>query len=363
MPGRNIAEHGGKFWQLIGARDAKLERIINADVNNAFYEPSPIVLGVIQSQLSELRHLPDSNCKQLKKDLASFHRIDETKIEVGAGSSDLLQTIITGFVGKGDHVILLSPTYSEYERCARSVGARIKKVMLRRSEGFVPDVSAILDQVDPATRMLIICNPNNPTGCVLKRADLLTIIGALDRNVWLVIDEAYIDYSPDESLIAETSRWPNLVVVRTFSKAYALAALRVGYAVLGEDAATRLSGLVRRPWPVSLLSLKAAEAALGDDAYVRKMVSVTRSLMRSLTEELNHSGRMTAFSSVTNYFLLDVKDSGRKTSDIIHRLQEKWILVRDCSSFGEEFSRFIRITTQSELDNRRISDALGALLR
>lgn len=360
---QNIAAHGGELWQEINSQPAGARRFINADVNNAFYPPSAVALSAIQSHLAELNQLPDSRCRQLKKDLAYFHDIDDERIEVGSGSSELLQTVITGFIGQADNVVLLSPTYGEYERCARSAGGRIKKVKLRRTDGFAPNVDDILHQVDSSTRMLVICNPNNPTGRVLRRADLLSMLEALERRVWLVIDESYIDYCPDESMIGEVSKWPNLLVVRTFSKAFALAGLRIGYVALGENAHKRLSELIRVPWPVGLLSLKAAEAALNDDGYVRKMVSVTRRLTCKLVDELNRAGRIRAFPTQTNYFLLDVDGSGRKVADIVQALKEKMILVRDCSSFGEEFTRFIRITAQTEIDNQRIANALRVILR
>src|SRR6266496_2907174 len=151
----NIAAHGGRMWEIADSDPTIAARIISADVNNAFYPPSPATVTAIESQMDALHHLPDTKCGRLKAALADFHNLDERMIEVGAGSSDLLQTIITGFLRPGDNIVLFSFTYSEYERCARSVGAKVKKARLLRANGFAADVNAILDQVDRSTRMVL----------------------------------------------------------------------------------------------------------------------------------------------------------------------------------------------------------------
>lgn len=361
---RQLAIHGGKIWKLTDYPSTDLGQIISADVNNAFYSPSPAVTAAIQSHLTAINHLPDPSCHQLKDKLARFHHIDRTRIEIGNGSSDLLQTIITGFVSEGDGVVIFSPTYSEYERCAQSVGADIREVVLEEKDFFAPSVDAILGQIDESTRMVIICNPNNPTGQVLKKSDLLSLLRIVHPHVWVLVDEAYIDFSPSDSLIADTSEWMNLIVVRTFSKAYALAGLRIGYAVLGKSAAQTFSSIVRPPWPVSLLSLKAAEAALDEREYVDKMLAITRDSTKSLVKDLNRIKGLKVLPSKTNFSLVNVEATGIRATDLVHLLEEQRILVRDCSSFGEVFkNRFIRITAQSDVDNRRIVNALKVLIR
>jgi histidinol-phosphate aminotransferase len=358
------AIHGGKIWELIDHQNGDSGQVISADVNNAFYTPAPTVIAAIKSHVLSVNDLPDPSCRQLRQKLSRFHRIDEERIEIGNGSSDLLQATITGFLREGETVVILAPTYSEYERCARSVGADIRGVLLEARTSFAPNIESILAQIDESTRMLIICNPNNPTGQVLNKDDLLRLLRIVPANVWVLIDEAYIDFSLSNSLTNETKNWGNLIVVRTFSKAYALAGLRIGYAILGEDASHKFSGLVRPPWPVGLLSVKAAEAAIEDREYVEKMLSVTTDLTRKLANNLRDIPGIEVFPSETNFFLINIESAGREARALVDMLERQNILVRDCSSFGEVLQGgFIRITAQSDANNSRIVHAIEAMLR
>jgi histidinol-phosphate aminotransferase len=359
-----LAIHGGKMWQLADHRSDEFSQVINADVNNAFYPPSPLVTAAIQAHLTAINHLPDTSCRLLKRKLASFYHVDQSRIEIGNGSSDLLQTIITGFLRPGDEMVTLSPTYGEYERCARSVGADTKAVALQERDFFAPSVNAILEGINESTRMVVICNPNNPTGQVLKKGDLLSLLRIIDPRIWVLIDEAYIDFSPTNSLIADTDEWRNLIVVRTFSKAYALAGLRIGYAILGDNAAQVFRNLIRPPWPIGLLSLKAAEAALDDREYVDRMLAVTRESTRKLVRDLNRIRGIKLLHSETNFSLANIEGTGIKATELVNLLEEQRILVRNCSSFGEALqNRLIRITAQSDIDNRRIINGLKAVIR
>ncbi len=266
-------------------------------------------------------------------------------IRLGAGSSDLLHHVISSSVAGGDEVLTLDPTYSEYRRIAWLAGASVRTIDMTR-----------LDQSKP--RLIAICNPNNPTGQVLTRAELLHVVRSVPRHTFVLIDEAYIDFAPEESLIGDAPQIENLIVVRTFSKAYALAGLRIGYAVMGERVRDLLDRRGRAPWPVGLLGLRAAEVALEEQCYVRQRVVELGELKSSLIASLP----IPTLPSATHYFLADLEGSGMTASAVLRHMSDRGIYLRGMAGFtNRELERFIRITTQGPADNLRIAKAFREL--
>lgn len=355
----HIVTHGGRMWGVLLNGESIYDKVINADVNDAFYRPSPEVIRSIQQWVKTINHSPDSSCVSLKKKLSVYHDIDTELIEIGSGSSDLLQAIIIGFLDPGDKVVSLDPTYAEYERCVNWARGELVKIVLKESDNFTHSLDDILDALRCNPRLLVLCNPNNPTGQVIKKKDVEIILQRLDRQSFLLIDEAYIDFCPEESMISEVKNWPNLIITRTFSKVYALAGLRVGYAVLGDLADQIFSSVIRPPWPVSTISIKAAEAALEDRAYVDEMIATTLRLREEFAKSLNQFSQFRVIPSKTNFFLVGIEGTGRSSYELSQSLEEGMIFVRDCSSFGKTLGdRYIRLTTQYATSNELIINAI-----
>jgi histidinol-phosphate aminotransferase len=337
--------HGGALWQpqIGSARD--YDSIVTADVNDAWYPPAPRVLETIAEWTPRVHHSPDTSGQLLLHAIAKFHGVPIESIRLGAGASDLLHHIISSSVASGDEVLTLDPTYSEYRRIAWLAGASVRPIDIRR-----------LDQSKP--RLIALCNPNNPTGHVLTRAELLHIVQSVPRHTFVLIDEAYIDFAPDESLIADAPQFENLIVIRTFSKAYALAGLRVGYAVMGERVRDLLDRRGRAPWPVGLLGLRAAETALEERCYVRQRVAELGELKNSLIASLP----VPTLPSATHYFLADLQATGMTASAVLSHMNDRGIYLRGLAGFtNRELERFIRITTQGPADNLRIAKAFREL--
>jgi histidinol-phosphate aminotransferase len=361
---KHLSAHGGRGARFINEKTPGHPSVVNADVNNAFYPPSPAALAAIHEFAARVNQLPDPSCEGLRSRLAALLQVQASNIEIGNGSSELLQAIITGLVKQGESAVILDPTYGEYNRCLSHVGADVRTARLFEEHAFRPTVDSIMREVDESTRMIIICNPNNPSGQVMSRVDLLSLLDQVGPDVWVVLDEAYIEFSPGNSLVSDTRERPNLFVVRTFSKAYALSGLRIGYVVMGEVAAGAFSLLVRPPWPVGLLAMIAAEAALEEGSYTDEMLAATRVLKGELVSALNKVHGIHVLPSETNFFLVDVEGTGVAAPDICRRLEEQMVFVRDCASFGESLrDRFIRVTTQTGEGNQRILGALESALK
>jgi histidinol-phosphate/aromatic aminotransferase/cobyric acid decarboxylase-like protein len=337
--------HGGALWQPRIRSTGDYDSIVMADVNDAWYPPAPRVLETIAEWTPRVHHSPDSSGTSLLEAIARHDNVPVESIRLGAGSSDLLHHIISSSVAGGDEVLTLDPTYSEYRRVALQAGASVRAIDFER-----------LDQSKP--RLIALCNPNNPTGSVLTREELLRVVHAVPRHTYVLIDEAYIDFAPDESLLREAPNIENLVVVRTFSKAYALAGLRVGYAVMGERVRDLLERRGHAPWPVGLLGLRAAEVALEEDCHVRQRVAEYDELKRSLIASVPFP----VLPSATHFFLADLKGSGVIASDVIAHMAERGTYLRDLTGFTiRDLNRFVRITTQGPEDNLRIAKAFQEL--
>jgi histidinol-phosphate/aromatic aminotransferase/cobyric acid decarboxylase-like protein len=226
----------------------------------------------------------------------------------------------------------------------------------------MPDPSRILSSIDSNTKLLVLCNPNNPTGRVLPKDELLQIIHSVSPATLVLLDETYIEYTPEHSLIPFINYLPNLVVVRSFSKAYALAGLRVGYQVAG----TLARGLARRrlrlPWPIGLLAIKGAEAALKDQKYLNNQVQETLKMKSALVGDLGKCQELRILPSDTHYFLVDFRGTGLSREKLYEYLSRYGIYVRNCASFGPLLAdSFIRITTQSAEHNRLIVSVFNNL--
>ena len=261
---------------------------------------------------------------------------------------------------------ILQPTYSEYERCAESRGATIVRIPLTEEHDFAAASESVLPFVDPNLKMVILCNPNNPTGSTIPRSDVLTILKAVDERTLVLVDEAYVEYCPEVSVLGDVETWPNLIVVRTFSKAYALSGMRVGFAAMGGSARTEFSKAIRHPWTVGILSLVAAEAALDDQAYLKSMVASTITLREHFATELSRTSRLRPLPSRTGFFLTKLETDDISPTRLCDALQSLAIFVR---RFGKSSAplerRYIRLTTQGESANSRmiksIREVMGAV--
>ncbi len=335
------AVHGGALWQPNIRASSDYDSIVAADVNDAWYPPAPRVLEAIAEWTPRIHHSPDTSGLALSEAIARHYSIPCEAIRLGAGSSDLLHHIISSCLNAGDEVMTLDPTYAEYARVAGLCGAVVSR------------------QISSSTRMMVLCNPNNPTGSVLSRAEILRMIEDAPASCFVLVDEAYIDFAPEESMLRDAAEIENLAVVRTFSKAYAMAGLRVGYAALGERIRTRSDQRGRPPWPVGLLGLRAAEVALKESCYVRQRVIETIALKNSLVTQLG----VPVLPSVTHYFLIDLQTARLGAKELLGRLAEQGIFLRNlCGFTHRDLDRFVRITTQNAAGNTRIALALNQAL-
>lgn len=314
---------------------------------------SPYVTLAITEQLSQLARYPDGNGYYLKQALSDFNNVAIECITLGNGSNDLLDILARSFVGTNDAIVYSQYAFVVYSMLAKMQGATGIEVPAQR---FGHDLKAMRQAVEdnPNTKVVFIANPNNPTGTQLDRDELYQFVASLPISVLVVLDEAYIEYSPESNNRALLDEFDNVIIVRTFSKAYGLAGLRIGYA-LSSAAVADLLNRIRQPFNVSRLGLAAAAAALSDQDFITEVRRINDGQMRWLKKQFDALG-LGFVKSHANFIMVEIEDA----AVINQALLEQGVIVRPLLGYGLE--NWLRITVGLAEDNTRLIDTLRSIL-
>ena len=311
---------------------------------------SPSAMRAMQQALADVARYPDGNGFELKQALSRRYGVDMSEIVLGNGSNDVLDLAARAFLAPGLEAIYSQHAFAVYPLATQAVGARCIEVPAR---DFAHDLGAMLNAVSPGTRLVFLANPNNPTGTLIRSADLLAFLLAVPSSVVVVLDEAYNEYLPVElkaDSIGWLKRFPNLIITRTFSKAYGLAGLRVGYAFAHAGVAD-LMNRVRQPFNVNSIALAAATAALDDREFVRRGYELNLSGMRRITQGLAQLG-LTYIPSFGNFVSFRTADA----AGLFQRLLKRGVIVRPIASYG--MPDYLRVSIGLEAENERFLDSL-----
>ena len=347
QPGKPVAEL---------ARELHLEpdSIIKLASNENPLGVSPLAMQAMQQALADIARYPDGNGFELKQAIVNKFGVAMPQIVLGNGSNDVLDMAARVFLAPGLEAVYSQHAFAVYPLATQSVGATGIEVP---AKNFGHDLEAMAKAVTERTRMVFLANPNNPTGTYLRAAELLRFLEAVPVRVVVVLDEAYNEYLTDElktDSISWLARFPNLVITRTFSKAYGLAGLRVGYALAHERVA-ELMNRVRQPFNVNSISLAAAAAGLRDDDFVRRSCELNVIGMRQITQGLSKLG-LSFIPSFGNFISVNVGDAAK----IFQQLLQRGVIVRPVAGYG--MPAFLRVSTGLEAENARFLDALKASL-
>ncbi|MCP3664470.1 MAG: histidinol-phosphate transaminase [Gammaproteobacteria bacterium] len=312
-------------------------------------------LQAIQNALSETSRYPDGGGFGLRNALAEKHHIDTSCITLGSGSNDVLDMIARVFLGPGYESLFSQYAFAVYSLSSQAVGADLKVVP---AVNYGHDLEAMINRVGEKTRVVWVANPNNPTGTWLDDDALEGFVAAIPKETIVVVDEAYTEYV-DEAGFPDATQWlekyPNLIVTRTFSKAYGLASLRVGYGLSHPDLADLLNR-VRQPFNVNTLAQAAAEAALADQQFVQRSVEVNRAGMVQLTEGFKKLG-LAYIPSVGNFVTLDLEQAAGPIDQALLKLG---CITRPVANYG--MPNHLRISVGLEKENARLLTALQEII-
>ncbi len=336
-------------------RELGLERVVKLASNESPIGASPKAIASAQQVVTGMHRYPDGSGHRLKAALSERLGVDTAQITLGNGSNDVLMLIAQAFAGPGCEIVFSRYAFAVYPIATLAVNAT-PVIVPDRDYGH--DLKAMREAITPHTRILFIANPNNPTGTWLRHAELLAFLEQVPRNVLVVLDEAYAEYveEPDyPNGVAWVADFPNLIVTRTFSKAYGLAGLRVGYSVSHPAVADRLNR-VRQPFNVNMAALAAAEAALADTTHLEEAVAVNRRGKRRL-EQAFKDMRIPYIPSVGNFITFECPGEAAPVND---SLLKRGVIVRPLAPY--QMPRHLRVTIGTEEEVSFFLDALKAVL-
>ena len=317
--------------------------------------PSPQVRAVLEAQISDLSRYPDGGAYELRRALAAHHDVDAACVTVGNGSNDVLDMVARVFLWSGRESLFSQYAFAVYPISSMAVGATLRIVP---AVDYGHDLAAMRAMVTERTGVVWIANPNNPTGTHLGKSALRQFIESLPSQLIVVIDEAYFEYA-NEHDSPDASQWlgdfPNLIVTRTFSKAYGLAALRVGYGLSHPDIADLLNR-VRQPFNVDSFAQAAALAALQDQDYLRRSVEVNEQGMRQLTAGIERLG-VEYIPSAGNFLTIDL---GRDATPVDQALLRLGVVTRPVANYG--LPNHLRVSIGLADENSRFLAALEQVL-
>ena len=323
--------------------------------------PSPKVLSAIQAELENLTRYPDGNGFALKQALVKKYTNDGIaslsleNITLGNGSNDVLEMVARAIVSPTDEVIYSEFAFAVYPIVTQAIGA---KAVVVSANNWGHDLDGMLDAVTDKTKLIFIANPNNPTGTWLNEADIKAFMDALPSHIVVVLDEAYFEFANHSEFgvkgypdgLGMLNKYDNLVVTRTFSKAYGLAGMRVGYAVANQSL-TNLFNRVRQPFNVNALALKAAEIALADTDYLNAGIQLNHQQMQLLTKGLDSLG-ISYIPSIGNFLCFKVDDA----TTCYENLLKQGIIVRPVANYA--MPDYLRVSIGTGPENQRFLTAL-----
>ncbi|MEN8142409.1 MAG: histidinol-phosphate transaminase [Thermodesulfobacteriota bacterium] len=333
--------------------------------------PSPKAVAAISEGLSKLHRYPDGSSYYLTSSLAEKLGVRPEEIVFGNGSNEIIELLVNTFLDKGDEVVTSRPTFLVYQKMVQARGGVNRVVPLKEgladnirgssggdTLGVRHDLSAIAAEINDRTRLIFLDNPNNPTGTVFSREEFEAFLEQVPEQVIVVLDEAYVDFvaSKDRIDVRKYLAGPKPVVgLRTFSKAYGLAGLRIGYGLMNSEIAGYLHR-VRQPFNINLPAQYGALAALDDDEHYQKTMDLTREGIGWLTSEIRALG-CKVFDTHTNFFLVDVGMDCRK---LYEQMLGKGVIIRPMAAY--DYPRYIRITVGIPEENSRLVKALAEAL-
>jgi histidinol-phosphate aminotransferase len=352
MPGYQAGVPTGAAPEAIAA-----EGIAQLASNESPFPPHPQVVEAIRSVAGAMNRYPDPDATLLRRRLADRYETEPGRIAVANGSCEILLAAAAALCEPGDEIVYAWPSFSMYPYLPALTGAREVRVPL--AEGWVHDLDAMATEVTAATQLLIVCNPNNPTATHIPAARIDAFLEDVSSHVTVLLDEAYIEFQTNDDADATVdllSRHPNLVLLRTFSKAYGLAGIRVGYAI-GSSTFRAAVDAVRQPFSVNALAQAAgAEAILHQDDVLDRVEATIAERLR-VEETLRALGLETS-ETQANFSWIDLGDADE--GEVVAGLGERRIAVRPGTPLGEP--GFIRVSYGTPEENDRFLTGLGELL-
>ena len=354
-----MQRHGGNVWLAQQTYGIMTNELIDFSANINPLGPSPRAMEALERAKAYIRHYPEPQAETLRLELASLWNLPEDMIIVGNGAAELIYAL--GRVLRPRRVLLPVPTFSEYAE-SFTEQERIA-IYLKRDNYFSLQPEKLYPLLEPGD-LLVICNPNNPTGQLISRVELRGLLEqAKEKATWVLLDEAFMDFvQPQQSLLEELSLYPNLIIVRSLTKIYALPGLRLGYLAAPPQMIKKLYQTLP-PWRVNVLAQAAGLASLQDQAYFNQTLALVNRQKEFMRKALEAMPGLTPLPAAANFLLVDCRDSGFTAAAIKEYLAPRGILLRLCHNFEGLDEYYFRVAVRTEGENLCLLQNLQQFLR
>jgi threonine-phosphate decarboxylase len=344
--------HGGDVYQLARTLGVAVQDLLDfsASINPLGYPPGldQAVLGALQ----EIIHYPDRRCLELRRDLAAYHGLEPEQILVGNGSTEFIYLLARALEPRQG--LIVAPAFSEYEAALRV--ARIPAAFHLTGEA---DNFTLGGPLDPrGADLVFLANPASPSGALLPPARLLEVVAALDgAGVYVLLDEAFVDFVEEASLKVQLSRFPRLLILRSFTKFFGIPGVRLGYLLAAPELTRRLAA-VQEPWSVGTIAQAVGRACLADKEFMAQTRIVVREERQRLFNDLAALEGLKPFPGAVNYLLVKILRPGWTAAHLRQDLLRHRVIIRDASNFRGLDERFFRVAVRRREENDRLLEAL-----
>ncbi|MHC1635529.1 MAG: histidinol-phosphate transaminase [Candidatus Methanospirareceae archaeon] len=350
------AYDAGKFPEEISKEyGVPLEKIINLNSNENPYPPPESIIRAITEEAKKISRYPNPSYEELKKELASYLDVSIENIAIGNGANEILACICNAFLEPFDKVVIPIPTYTLYAFYSMMRDAKLEFIETEEKEFIVSSDEVLTASKD--AKLVFLCSPNNPTGAVIDKEEMMKIVE--NTKALVIVDEAYVEFY-GKSIVKEAVNYENLIVLRSFSKFFALAGLRIGYAITNPQIASYLEK-IRQPFSISNIAERAAIEALKEREYFAKICNLIIKDREYLFDALREIDGLKPFPSKANFILVKLLDIS--SSELMEELFKEGIIIRDVTNLLGLNGDYVRITVGRSDENRKFISILKKILQ
>ncbi len=354
--------HGGNIREVQDKYGLDKSTILDFSANINPFGPPQGVKEIIKKSIDALPNYPDSDCLELRQAIAAYRQIDPDNILVGNGSTELIHLVARVLAPK--QALIPIPTFAEYEDAVRIAGGRCLFIKARSDKDFSWSMETILGRLEQAD-ILFLCTPNSPTGYLMAGADIYNIIHACKKHkIVLVIDETFLDFADggeQRSFVNLAARASNIIVLRSFTKLYAIPGLRLGYLVGGKTLVKKI-GRMQPPWMVNALAQAAGLEAIKDRSYAAQTVVKLNLEKKWLIAKISKTPGLLPYPSAANFILCRIATKKIDSAALTDEMARKGILIRDCSTYRGLNKHLIRVAVRTREKNARLISSLREVL-
>ena len=354
-----FSDHGGDLLRRAHQLGLSFDALLDFSASiNPLGTPDG-VLKAAQRALLRLEHYPEIDALSLVEALAKYHDLPPENLLAGSGATELLS--LFPHVFKPRRALLVTPSFSEYERNLRRENTTIDYFPLTAENHFQLDVGRLLQQMKVATDLVLLANPGNPTGAGIDPRAILELTEKTCGKIKIAVDEAFVDFCPQRSVIGNVTQYPNLFVFRSLTKFYSIPGLRAGYMAGPAEEMVRLAA-AKDPWTMSTPAIEAAKACLEERSHRQETLAVLPTLRQQLAEGLSALG-CEVFPSEANFLLMRLPGKGSDAGQLCDQLLAAGVLARDCANFHSLDRHYLRVAVRSSADNSKLLVAMKSAFR